>query len=83
MIREHLNVERKGMKRNKNREAVTVNGAAGVRRELVRCGTYAGMLALACAGLVAGAILTRLLVRANTNRRWDRQVERFRAQGAL
>jgi hypothetical protein len=77
------------MKRNKNRVAVVKDGGAAragggvAARELARRKAYAGMLALACAGVVAGAVLTKLLLRAKANRRWDRQVERFRAQGAL
>jgi hypothetical protein len=39
--------------------------------------------AVAVAGVVAGAVLTKFLLRARAERKWDQQVERFRAQGAL
>lgn len=41
------------------------------------------LTAVAVAGVVAGAVLTKMLMRARADRRWDEQVERFRAQGAL
>lgn len=65
------------MKKNKlsRREAA---GSRALR------GTTVGLVtAAAVAGVVAGAVLTRLLLRARADRRWDQQVERFRAQGAL
>ncbi len=46
--------------------------------------TSVGVLtAVAVAGVVAGAVLTKLLLSARANRKIDQQVERFRAQGAL
>jgi len=51
----------------------------GGRREA----TVGIVTAAAVAGVVAGAVLTKLLLRARADRRWDQQVERFRAQGAL
>jgi membrane associated rhomboid family serine protease len=57
-------------------------------REVARSGGRRGatvgiVTAAAVAGVVAGAVLTKLLLRARAARRWDQQVERFRAQGAL
>jgi hypothetical protein len=49
------------------------------RREL----TVGIVTAVAVAGVVAGAVVTRLLLRARADRRWDEQVERFREQGAM
>jgi hypothetical protein len=55
--------------------------AAGSRA--LRGRTVGLVTAAAVAGVVAGAVLTRMLLRARADRRWDQQVERFRAQGAL
>ena len=48
-----------------------------------RAATVGVVTAVAVASVVAGAVLTKLLLRARRDRRWDQQVERFRAQGAL
>jgi hypothetical protein len=74
-------------KNNSSREVVVGEGADGFARRGARVGrrevTVGLVTAVAVAGVVAGAVLTKLLLRARADRKWDRQVERFRAQGAL
>ncbi|MCA1632707.1 MAG: hypothetical protein LC802_03060 [Acidobacteria bacterium] len=76
------------MKQTKSLEAVVGDGAAvgaaaATPRKFSGRGARVGLLALVCAGAVIGAALTKMLLRAHAERRWDEQVERFRAGGAM
>ena len=77
------------MKKMKSIEAVINDGvavdaaAAATPRKFSARGARVGLLALACAGVLAGAALTKMLLRAHADRQWDGQVERFRAHGAM
>jgi hypothetical protein len=74
-------------KKNSSREVVVGDGGEGFARRAARVGrrevTVGLVTAVAVAGVVAGAVLTKLLLRARAERKWDQQVERFRAQGAM
>jgi len=75
------------MKKMKSIEAVINDGVAvdvaATPRKFSGYAARVGLLALACAGVLAGAALTKMLLRSRADRQWDEQVERFRAQGAM
>ncbi|MBA3243257.1 MAG: hypothetical protein H0T60_18710 [Acidobacteria bacterium] len=60
-----------------------VDAAAATPRKFSGRAAGVGLLAIACAGVLAGAALTKMLLRVRADRQWDGQVERFRAHGAM